>query len=447
MSDHPTARSLRVLLVGRHFWPHASFDAAGFLAQLATDLYRSGVHVEVVTPRYAASWPEHFQFREIPVHRPAAAPRSDWSMGRYVRHLTTWLKEHSASFDLIVADSIREESQAVVEAAAAAGIASVLVSAGWGDESDPSWWQTSRSARRCAATAKEADAIIVKNAQAERLMIAQGFPQAMLHRIEIGFTSSVHNLEDTRVAARARLGAVNSDLSTMPDSEVVLCTGRMQKKGAMDILASAARHLIAGRPDLRIWFVGDGPERQSLYDFLRADGVRNSIAMPGSFVDASDLMMAADVFVHADHQGLDFALPSAVSVGLPIVAAEMAEVRSLLTPVGKPIKRIGATSAFVDDDDLASENSDHADENVADEDVAWFTPAKAKSIRIAIRQTLDGLPAARQRALQLRRDLVRSRPQSKAIEAYIDLMTRVVHAKSAGKLRASNKSSSIETAS
>ncbi|WP_372716246.1 glycosyltransferase [Novipirellula sp.] len=435
MSVLPNARSLRVLLVGRHFWPHASFDAAGFLAQLATDLYRSGVHVEVVTPRYAASWPEHFHFREIPVHRPAAAPRSDWSMGRYVRHLTTWLKDHSESFDLILADSIREESQAVVEAASAAGIASVLVSAGWGDESDPAWWQSSRSARRCAATAKEADAIIVKNAAAERLMIAQGFPPSLLHRIEIGFTSSVNNLEDNRSAARNRLAAVNSDLTTLPESEVVLCTGRMQKTGAMQWLASTARPLIANRPDLRFWFVGDGPERQSLYDFLRADGVRNSIAMPGSFVDTTDLMIAADVFVHGDRQGLDFALPSAVSAAIPIVAAEVAELRSLLTPNGKPIKRIASAATSVKPDDPQ------------DEAVAWFTPGKSKSLRIAIRRTLDEMPQAKQRALQLRRDLVRSRPQTKAIEAYINVMTRVVQEKANGKSRIATDSNSIETAS
>lgn len=435
MSVLPNARSLRVLLVGRHFWPHASFDAAGFLAQLATDLYRSGVHVEVVTPRYAASWPEHFHFREIPVHRPAAAPRSDWSMGRYVRHLTTWLKDHSESFDLILADSIREESQAVVEAASAAGIASVLVSAGWGDESDPAWWQSSRSARRCAATAKEADAIIVKNAAAERLMIAQGFPPSLLHRIEIGFTSSVNNLEDNRSAARNRLAAVNSDLTTLPESEVVLCTGRMQKTGAMQWLASTARPLIANRPDLRFWFVGDGPERQSLYDFLRADGVRNSIAMPGSFVDTTDLMIAADVFVHGDRQGLDFALPSAVSAAIPIVAAEIAELRSLLTPNGKPIKRIASAATSVKPDDPQ------------DEAVAWFTPGKSKSLRIAIRRTLDEMPQAKQRALQLRRDLVRSRPQTKAIEAYINVMTRVVQEKANGKSRIATDSNSIETAS
>ncbi|GAA5509915.1 glycosyltransferase [Novipirellula caenicola] len=436
MSVHPNARSLRVLLVGRHFWPHASFDAAGFLAQLATDLYRSGVHVEVVTPRYAASWPEHFHFREIPVHRPAAAPRSDWSMGRYVRHLTTWLKENSGSFDLILADAIREESQAVIDAAAAAGIASVLISAGWGDESDAAWWQTSRTARRCAATAKEADAIVVKNAAAERMMIAQGFPQSQLHRIEIGFTSSVNNLEDNRAAARNRLAAVNSDLTTLAESEVVLCTGRMQKKGAMQWLASTARHLIANRPDLRFWFVGDGPERQTLYDFLRADGVRNSIAMPGSFVDATDLMIAADVFVHGDQQGLDFALPSAVSAAIPIVAAEFPELRSILTPTGQPIKRTTAATA-----------STGPVGDPQNEAVAWFAAGKSKSLRIAIRRTLDDISQAKQRALQLRRDLIRSRPQTKVIEAYIDLMTRVVQEKSSGKSRIANDSNSIETAS
>ena len=50
------------------------------------------------------------------VHRPAAAPRSDWSMGRYMRHLSTWLRENAESFDVMLVDAIREESMAAIEA-------------------------------------------------------------------------------------------------------------------------------------------------------------------------------------------------------------------------------------------------------------------------------------------------------------------------------------------
>ncbi len=437
MSVNQNARPLRVLLVGRHFWPHASFDAAGFLGQLAVDLHRSGLHVEVVTPRYAASWPEHFHFREIPVHRPAAAPRSDWSMGRYVRHLATWLKENSGSFDLVLVDSMREESQAVIEAASESGIATVLICGGHSTDIDPAWWQSSRSARRCVATSKEADAIVVKNAVAERMMLAQGFPQELLQRIEIGFTSISSHIEDTRSAARVRLAAVNSDLTTMPETPVVLCTGRMQKDGAMNLLANAVRPLIARRPDLRFWFVGDGPHRQSMYDFLRGEGVRHSIAMPGSFVDISDLMLAADVFFQGDHQGLDFALPAAVAAALPIVAIETPEVRSTLTPGGKPHHRVAAAS-----------RANHGSEAVQDtDDVTWLSAATSKSIRVALNHLLDNLPQARLNALQLRRDLVRWRPQAKSIEAYIDLVTRVVREKSVSRSRIVNDSNSIEAAS
>ncbi|TWU32905.1 glycosyltransferase [Novipirellula artificiosorum] len=396
---------LRVLLVGRHFWPSASYDSTGFLCQLATGLHRSGVHVEVLSPRYAATWPERFEYREIPVHRPAAAPRSDWSMGRYVRHVTSWLKEHGRSFDVILVDSIREESVAAVDAAKSVGVATILISGGWAEHGDPLWWQTTRAARRCGVAAKSADFIIAKDAATQRLLISSGIPTERVRRIEIGFANSTGTADDSREAARTRLGKLNSDLSTMPDTPVIACLGRMERDGPMGLLSQSARYLVTRNPDVRIWFIGDGPTRQSLYDFMRADGVRNSIAMPGSFVDPSDLLIAADLYVQGAETGLDFSLPAAVAAAIPIVAVETPTVRALLGQ-----SQPGADPAAACNDGSEVEN------------VTWFAKGKAKSLRGAIRSVMDHLPDARKRARMLRRDLVRTRPHSQAIADYVDLI-------------------------
>ena len=67
-------RRPRVLLVGRHFWPHGSIDTAGHTIRLAIGLQRHGFHVEVVTPRHHSTWAQVFHYRDVQVHRPTVAP-------------------------------------------------------------------------------------------------------------------------------------------------------------------------------------------------------------------------------------------------------------------------------------------------------------------------------------------------------------------------------------
>src|SRR5690554_4847035 len=105
-------------MVSGHYWPHLTFDAAGRDVRLADALRRAGLSIEVLTPRYAASWPEHLVHREIPVHRPVVAARSQWSISRYLRHLETWLTQHAGRFDVLFCTSLREEVIPVVQTAA-----------------------------------------------------------------------------------------------------------------------------------------------------------------------------------------------------------------------------------------------------------------------------------------------------------------------------------------
>ncbi|TWU35679.1 Glycosyl transferases group 1 [Novipirellula aureliae] len=442
----------RILLVGRHFWPLACFDSSGFLVQLATDLHRaedrSGHRVEVLTPRYSASCPERFVYREMVVHRPAMAPRSDWSMGRYVRHLTTWLKTNIQSFDIVVCDSIREEALAVVEAAAGSAAKIVLISSQYGSQSDPAWWQSSRLARRCAGAANLAHCVVVKDAQSERLLLGKGIAAEKIQRIPIGFTGSIglpneltlgildeaddRKPSGEKTIARRRLGNINTDLRTMPDTPVVVCCGRFQRDSGMDLLARSARLLIARYPDLRIWFIGDGPNRHSMHDFVRGDGVRNSISMPGSFNDLSDVYTAADVYVQADEDGLDSFLPTAVSAALPIVAIDTPAVRSVL----------GMNRSAIGNASIGNEKIGNGP-NLA----RLFSGATTKSLRAGLREILDDLPAGRAKAIELKRHLLRTRPQSQVIESYLDLFQRLKRSSDSPKRSNRSSNSSIEAAS
>lgn len=405
-------RRLRVLLIGRHFWPHGSMDTAGFLVQTACALHRHGVHVEVVTPRYTSSCPEEFMFREIAVHRPAAAPRSDWSMGRYIRHLSNWLRQQADSFDVMLVDSIRDESVAAIEASRSSGCVTILRSSRWGIHRDPVWWQTSRLARRCGATGKMADAVIAKSAACQRALLADGYAANRIQRIDHGFAAGPTRSAESRRLARKVLCLVNSDLATHGDSPVVICTARMTRESGVNLLVKAARHLIARYPDLRLWFIGDGPHRDWMYETMRGDGVRASIAMPGSFCDVDDLFAAADVFLQTDDDGLDYFLPQAISAELPIVTLDTESTRAV----------------------ISAGSVDPAETRLAENDpnslVEWCPAATSKYIRLGLLRVLDDLPGYQAKASQLRRLLVRTRPQSQTIGAYVDLMEQLTRSKS-----------------
>jgi len=173
----------------------------------------------------------------------------------------------------------------------------------------------------------------------------------------------------------------------------------MVAQGGVNLLVQAAQRLVAQVSDLRIWFVGDGPHRDWIYDQLRGDGLRASVAMPGSFCNLEDLYAAADVYVQLDDVGLDALLPWAVSAELPIVTVDTEAIRSVL-----PVSHDSA--------------------------VVWMDQPSSSQLHNSVMTVLGDLAGFRREAAQLRRNLLRARPQSAAIEAYLQVMRSVASAKS-----------------
>lgn len=401
---------MRVLLIGRRFWPHGGFDSAGYLTDLACGLNRRGLHVEVCTPRYAASWPERFWFREIPVHRPAAAPRSDWSISRYTRHLTHWLRHHASSFDAMFVDSIREESIAAVEACRGTACACIVRHSGHGIFSDATFWNANRAARRCGTIAKMADAVIATTAGCNRALVADRFAAERIHRIGPGFAAGPIRSPDQRAIARATLADINTDLRTDIDAPIAICNAPMIRGGGACDLVAATRHLIARHRNLRVWFLGDGPYRDWIYEQLRGDGVRASIAMPGSFSHVDDVYAAADVYLQTDDSGLDHFLPAAVSAELPVVAINTDATRAILT---------GAPGRLPTPAGLAGESEPACW-------IHWFDEPTPKNIVAAVSDVLGDAATARSDAANLRRHWLRQQPMTSAIDAHVGLIEQSV---------------------
>ena len=319
-------------------------------------------------------------------------------MGRYVRHLTQWLQERGAAYDALYCDAIREEAMAVVEAGRRLRLPTVLQLGGWGDNSDTAWWPTSRASRRVLRFARLADRVIVNSAASHRALLSEGIDASQLVRIDRGFAAGGGRTADARAAARRALVTANGDLATATDTPVIVCVGRMTAAAGMNQLAENVRFLVQRFPDLRVWFLGDGPHRETLYSNLRGDGVRASIAMPGSFVDLQDVLAAADLYVQTDHDGLDSFLPAAVSAELPVVMLDDTTTRDAVhISRGSPLEA----------------------------HVSWFTGRSSKPLRDAIRYALENLPTRREGAAALRRSLTRQHPLSESIESHVRLFEQL----------------------
>ncbi len=380
-----------------HYWPHLSVDAAGRDVRLASALMRAGLTVEVLTPRYAASWPEELRHREIPVHRPVAAARSQWSISRYLKYLEVWLTQHASRFDVLFCTALREEAIAVTRTAARRRLGAVLQHSGTAGAADHLAWPAMRYGRRLRLALNQADAIVVNWASVQRDLVALGVPAKRLQRIDLGISAGAaparEPLRGDRAGAlksRLALAAVNRDLELDRDSLVVLAAGQMNYLGGMMTLAEATTNLIDQWPDLRLWLIGDGAQRDELHGYLRYQGIRQNVAMPGTFVDFEDLFRVADVAVlPSPADGLEEMLPAALAAAVPLVIVDTADTRAFL--------------------------------GSCEQSVGWFQPGDVAGLQAAIRTALVELPARRAEAMRLRRELLRRRSYDVTVAQYKQL--------------------------
>lgn len=85
--------------------------------------------------------------------------------------------------------------------------------------------------------------------------------------------------------------------------------------------------------DVRLWFVGDGPERARLAALATRRGLRDRIVFAGERHDVRDWIAAMDLFVHPTHfEGLPVAVLEAMAESRPVVASDVDGLRELIVP-------------------------------------------------------------------------------------------------------------------
>lgn len=157
----------------------------------------------------------------------------------------------------------------------------------------------------------------------------------------------------------------------------ILCTGRMVPAKGQRVLLQAFAAL-AERDQLRLVFIGDGPDRAALQSLAASLGIAAQVEWTGALDHASTLarVAAADLFVLASFaEGLPVALMEAMALGVPCISTfiagipELIEsgVNGLLVPAADLAALTAALRRLIGDPSLRQRLAERARQTVAAE--------------------------------------------------------------------------------
>ena len=330
---------LRVILVTRRFWPLVG-GAEMVMANLAVAMRTLGAETKIVTAQWERNWPSDVVHRETPIHRIAQSHRRGWGTFVYMRGLTRWLRKHRSQFDAVCVSMLKHSAYVAAGCALRAGFPLLLRAEGGGDTGDCHWQQNARFGRRIQRRCKQHLVVAPSQQIVEELHAADYAPE------RTQFVPNGVNVPASgdRYAARLSLAEANRDLLALEDAPVAVFTGRLSRKKGLFELVDAWTQVVASQPQARLWLVGEGEDREQLFQAIKDRDLQGQVLLPGAFDDVTDVLQAADLFVLPSHEeGMSLSLLEAMAAGLPVVASDIPGNRQLiesgkqglLTPVGQ----------------------------------------------------------------------------------------------------------------
>ncbi len=127
-----------------------------------------------------------------------------------------------------------------------------------------------------------------------------------------------------RAALRAEAGSGASD-------KVISCLGRLDHQKGVDILLTALSKIDLPGYHARLWLIGDGPLRETLWQQVRQNGLEKFVSFYGFRDDVPCLLRAADLFVlPSRYEAMPLAILEAMAAGLPCIVTDTGENSRLI---------------------------------------------------------------------------------------------------------------------
>jgi glycosyltransferase involved in cell wall biosynthesis len=182
------------------------------------------------------------------------------------------------------------------------------------------------SAMQTRTVLREADFLVTVSGDLRLKAIAMGAAAGKTRAIVNGCDLAVFHPGD-RFHARRKLGID-------PDAEAVVYIGRMDVKKGLRELVEAAAALHFERPKLRVYMVGEGPDRPLIEGAIQARNAAGYIQLlPGcAFDEVAVWMAAADLVTLPSYmEGCPNVILEALASGRPVVATNVGGIPEILS--------------------------------------------------------------------------------------------------------------------
>ena len=172
-------------------------------------------------------------------------------------------------------------------------------------------------------TLRQVDSVITVSPEVKAKLEQLGVTADPISVIDNGI-----DLEDKRFATSAKIARQALGISN--GAFVVGNVARLiPEKAQRNILLAAAE--LRDIANLKLVFIGDGPERDPLARLAADLGLGEQLLLTGNRPDARSLYAAFDLFLLSSlHEGLPMALLEAMTVGVPVIATAVGAITKVI---------------------------------------------------------------------------------------------------------------------
>ncbi len=183
----------------------------------------------------------------------------------------------------------------------------------------------------CNFVYRRAAAIVVPSAGIRETLIARDVPQRKV--------TTIFNWADEDMARP--LGRRDASQFLSPDRFNIVFAGNIGRMQALDKVVEAALKVMERAPQIKLTFIGNGVDRDSLAELVTRVGAHNVAVFPGvPITDIGDILASADaLLVHlANNPLFEITIPSKtqfyLAIGKPILIGVKGEATALVTSAG-----------------------------------------------------------------------------------------------------------------